>query len=103
MTRKTIRVGEHEYPVEIHVEDRPNVRGSIGRRAVYIRLPRALGAEERSRHVQRLLDWARQRLSEQPPEPMIQVAGLAAVTSTASSRPGSLSTRSRATLSSSFG
>ena len=66
LTRKTIRVGEHEYPVEIHVEDRPNVRGSIGRRAVYIRLPRALGAEERSRHVQRLLDWARQRLSEQP-------------------------------------
>jgi predicted metal-dependent hydrolase len=69
VTPRTIRVGAQEYPVEIHVEDRPNVRGSIGRKAVYIRLPRSLSTGERFHHVRRLLDWARERLREQPTSP----------------------------------
>ena len=64
ITRDCIKVNSLSYPVEIHLERRRNSRVSIGKRAIHIRLPRALGRTERLKEIRNLKAWARNTIKE---------------------------------------
>lgn len=63
-----IIVGENEYKVFIHLEQRESSRVSIGRTGVQIRLPLELSREEQFKEILRLKKWAIEKLKEKPPE-----------------------------------
>ncbi|MBA7630955.1 hypothetical protein ES703_38482 [subsurface metagenome] len=50
------------YPVEIHLEQRRNSRVSIGKKAIYIRLPTFLNRTERLKQIRELKAWARKTI-----------------------------------------
>jgi predicted metal-dependent hydrolase len=66
MVRRSLTVGKVSYPVEIHVESRRNVRASIGKKAVYIRVPRHLSRYDRDRHIEKMMRWAARALEKRP-------------------------------------
>ncbi len=53
-----VSAGDSRYPVRVTVEARRGVRACIGRRAVHIRLPAALSADERTAAIARMVLWA---------------------------------------------
>ena len=66
ITRDSIEVNSLSYPVEIHLERRRNSRVSIGKRAIHIRLPRALNHAERLREIGNLKVWAKKTIKQNP-------------------------------------
>ena len=56
--QRFLLAGGVRYPVRITLESRRDVRASIGRHAVSIRLPRGLPARERADAIARMLRWA---------------------------------------------
>ncbi len=70
--RHLVCAGGARYPVRVTVESRANVRVSIGRQAVHIRLPQSLAAGQRAEAIDRMLRWAertveRRGLAPRPP------------------------------------
>ena len=58
-----IAVGDSRFPVRVIVEQRKNVRVSIGKTAVYIRIPRALPEGLRQKHIRRCREWAQDSMT----------------------------------------
>ncbi len=58
------RAGGAGYPVRITFEVRANVRASIGKRAVHIRVPWSFSPAERDDAVARMLAWARRTVDK---------------------------------------
>ncbi len=56
--------GNTRYPVRIYLEARANVRASIGKRAVHIRVPRQLPGREREEAIIRMLGWAERTVEQ---------------------------------------
>ena len=65
-TRDSLKVGNHCYPVEIHSERRKNSRVSIGKKAIHIRLPSALGRAERLATINKFKAWASNAIKHNP-------------------------------------
>ena len=65
-TKDRIDLDSFSYPVEIHLEWRRNSRVSIGKRAIYIRIPKALNRKERVKEIESLKAWARNTIRQNP-------------------------------------
>ncbi|MEX2588994.1 MAG: M48 family metallopeptidase [Chitinophagales bacterium] len=56
--KQNLRIAEHNIPVNIYVERRRNVRASIVKSGVNIRIPFFFSAAETEKTIHRLKDWA---------------------------------------------
>ena len=63
-TRDSVVVNSLSYPVEIHLEWRRSSRVSIGKRAIHIRIPKALNRVERLKQISNLKAWAQKTIQK---------------------------------------
>ena len=66
MQRDGITVEGIRFPIQIHFEPRNNARASVGRRAIYIRIPSSMNISERARIIVRFKGWARETIRKDP-------------------------------------
>ncbi len=66
MQKAFIEINRQKIPVEIHLEQRSSSRVSIGKRAVYIRLPVSMDKVSRESQVKAFKEWAERRLNKNP-------------------------------------
>lgn len=64
MIEDFIRVNDTRHPVQIHIEKRRSSRASIGKKAVYIRLPSHLPLSLRHAQIERFKKWALEKIAE---------------------------------------
>jgi len=62
----SITVGDSSYPVKIHYEQRRNCTASIRSGSINIRIPVFLGEKERAEYLEKMKDWATERLRNNP-------------------------------------
>ena len=63
-----IKVGDTEYPVQVFFEKRKNSRVSIGKRAVYIRIPSQLSDSAKELQIRKFGMWVEETLRRAPPQ-----------------------------------
>lgn len=66
MNAETLEVNGAKHVVKIFYERRKNTTVSLGKKAIYIRIPITLNREERFRHLLKMKAWARKKLQENP-------------------------------------
>lgn len=66
MKTEIINVNGTNYVLEIHYENRNNTKVSIGKKAIYIRVPRCLNREEMFKQVMEMKSWAIKKIQENP-------------------------------------
>ncbi len=62
MKEEYIEIEGKKHPVEIHLEKRRSSRVSIGKKAVYIRIPDHLPLRVREEHIRQFKEWAYRKL-----------------------------------------
>ncbi len=66
MSAEFIETNGIRVPVKIYFEKRKTARASIGKKAVYIRIPAWFSHPEKVDHIKKLTDWARETVKKNP-------------------------------------
>jgi len=66
MSNTYIQVDRLKYPLKVYYESRKNSTVSIGKKAVYIRIPNRLNRTKKSEILEELKDWAQKTLRSNP-------------------------------------
>ena len=61
-----IIINNLKFPIKIIIENRKNSRASIGKKAVYIRIPEFMDNREKQLQIDKFKDWAYKKLKGRP-------------------------------------
>jgi predicted metal-dependent hydrolase len=73
MNTEMMEINGKKYTVLISLEDRKSSRVSIGKRGIFIKLPKGINRDEMARTILQLKKWAKEHIEKNPPkEPKIK-------------------------------
>jgi predicted metal-dependent hydrolase len=64
MKHMFLHINNIKLPIQIHSEKRKYARVSIGKKAIYIRLPLSMSEREKTKQISEMVEWARGKLEQ---------------------------------------